>query len=789
MATMRRIYRQCILLLCVALALAGCEVVSVPLPDTQTPAPPVVPPTIGGPTPTVAAIPARVLLQRALAARAAATDSATDLSTLIQTYPDTPEATQARYYLAESYAQRERWTSAAELLRAFLAAAPQNDPLRAPALFWLARAHESAGAHEAAIATYQQYRAFATPLAPYAALRQAAQARAIGQTDIITDYLSVARAPIVRGERASAFEDAIALLRETGRPTEALDLYVELLALAEKPSYKARILSEAAALAERVGQHERANDWLVALVAQAPDTPEAAAAADQLLAAASPALTPAAAGRSYFAAERWAAAVTQLDAALTTASDPEERADLGRLRGLALRAQDDFPAALAALAEAAAASPNGTHGRQAQFDWVQTLGQSGQTERAIQGYAEFASAYPDDALVPVALDRVVQLYERLGNAEGALQARLDVGRRYPTSDEGRVALHQAGLALFTAARYAEALQAWQTLADGNSGTFRARGAYWAGRTARAAGDEAVARTFFETARAAAPDSYEGARAAETLGGLPQGASAIGAAIAEPQWAELTAWVATWAGSVPTAPLAALGFSERARLLAEVGLENEASAEWTEALRVSERQPWANLRVARAAHEAGVPYTALLAAAALVAAAPPTASPPPVALRQLLFPTPYAALVQREAAARGLDPRLLYALLRQESLFNPNATSWVGARGLGQVMPATGQGIAQDLGVTDFTLDDLYQPAVSIRFSAFYLGQRIKNLGGSVPGALAAYNGGLGNAQRWAGGATIADADRFTEGIDYAETRGYVRAVYGFWGVYQGLYAP
>jgi soluble lytic murein transglycosylase len=159
------------------------------------------------------------------------------------------------------------------------------------------------------------------------------------------------------------------------------------------------------------------------------------------------------------------------------------------------------------------------------------------------------------------------------------------------------------------------------------------------------------------------------------------------------------------------------------------------------------------------------------------------------LRRLLYPTPYPELVRREAAERGLDPRLLYALLRQESLFNPVATSWVGARGLGQVMPETGQGIAQNLEVADFTPDDLYRPAVSIRFAAFYLGRRREDMEGSVHGALSAYNGGLGNAQRWAGGSSVADPDLFTEGIDYVETRGYVRSVYGHWGVYQGLYVP
>ncbi|NTU85934.1 MAG: tetratricopeptide repeat protein, partial [Chloroflexales bacterium] len=149
---MRRALRSLILALA-ALALAACEVISAPLSgplgSAQTA------PAQVSPTPTV---PAPVLLQRALAARAAADDSAAaaDLSALIQAYPDAPEAAQARYYLAESYALRGRWTSAAELLRVFFEAAPRDEPLRAAALFWLARAPEAAGAHEAAVAAYGQ---------------------------------------------------------------------------------------------------------------------------------------------------------------------------------------------------------------------------------------------------------------------------------------------------------------------------------------------------------------------------------------------------------------------------------------------------------------------------------------------------------------------------------------------------------------------------------------------------------------------------------------------------------
>jgi soluble lytic murein transglycosylase len=161
---------------------------------------------------------------------------------------------------------------------------------------------------------------------------------------------------------------------------------------------------------------------------------------------------------------------------------------------------------------------------------------------------------------------------------------------------------------------------------------------------------------------------------------------------------------------------------------------------------------------------------------------------PEALRRLIFPTPYAELIQEQADQYSIDPLALYAMFRQESRFNPGARSGAGALGIAQVMPATGAGIAQNLQVSEFHEADLLRPAVGVRFGAFYLARQLDAMQGSLPGALAAYNGGPGNAQRWAGGNRVTDQDLFTEGIDYDETRSYVKLVVGYYGAYRRLYA-
>ncbi|NJN17747.1 MAG: transglycosylase SLT domain-containing protein, partial [Oscillochloris sp.] len=707
------------------------------------------------------------------------------LSVLLQQYPSAPESRPAALALASVYSEDGNWSSAAALL-APLAGGDPEDPLTAPAIFWLARAHEAAGAHEAAIAAYEAYLDLETPLAPYGRLRQAAQYIALGRTDAaIAGYAAVGAIPIAPIMRANALERAAALEQESGRPSAALEHLEAILAFAQDPDYRARLLSEAAALAEQSGDPLRAREFRRRIIDEHPTAPQAAATVDQLIAAGEPELSSAAVGRIFFNAERWADAATWLASAAAAAGDPAQGAELGRLWGLAVRAQGDYAGALAILAEAGARSPDSPEGRLAQLSWVQTIGQSGDRERAWQGYREFAAAYPADPLAPEALDRAAQLLDMLGDPAGAATQRLELGRAYPQSEQGQLALHQVGLARFSAADYAGAADAYAVLADNATGVAQARGAFWAAQSAQAVNDQSAAQTRLEQALSAAPTSYYGVRAAEELDRIVEGSRPLDQPLSPDEWTSLDAWAAALSGADPAAApqSPAAPFVERARLLRAVGLDSEADGEWRAGLEAADT-PRAMVAFARAAVDATEFSYSLRAAESLIDASDGN---PPIALNVLRFPTPYPGLVRNEAAANNLDPRLFYALLRQESLFDPNATSWVGARGLAQVMPETGQGIAQNLGVSDFSLNDLYRPAVSIRFGSFYLGQRIQDMNGSVHGALAAYNGGLGNSMRWAGGSTVADPDLFVELIDFPETKGYVQAVYRFYAEYRRLY--
>lgn len=137
-----------------------------------------------------------------------------------------------------------------------------------------------------------------------------------------------------------------------------------------------------------------------------------------------------------------------------------------------------------------------------------------------------------------------------------------------------------------------------------------------------------------------------------------------------------------------------------------------------------------------------------------------------------YPPGLVETVKEKAAVKSADPYLVAAVMREESHFNPEAVSPVGAMGLMQIMPSTGRQIADELG-EGFRKTSLLEPGTSIRFGSWYLGQLLKRFNGDAVLTIAGYNAGPNAAARWAG-ALPKDTDEFIESIPYDETRGYVK---------------
>ncbi len=154
---------------------------------------------------------------------------------------------------------------------------------------------------------------------------------------------------------------------------------------------------------------------------------------------------------------------------------------------------------------------------------------------------------------------------------------------------------------------------------------------------------------------------------------------------------------------------------------------------------------------------------------------------------LLFPYAFLDMVEEYGEQYDVDPLFVLAIMRQESRFQSHVSSWAGARGLMQVMPATGREIAGQMGLAGFNIDQLFDAEQSIMMGSYYLRQQLNRFDGNMYFASAAYNAGPGSMQRWQARWGDKDIYEFIENIPFDETRDYVKKVMGNYYVYKLLY--
>jgi soluble lytic murein transglycosylase len=145
------------------------------------------------------------------------------------------------------------------------------------------------------------------------------------------------------------------------------------------------------------------------------------------------------------------------------------------------------------------------------------------------------------------------------------------------------------------------------------------------------------------------------------------------------------------------------------------------------------------------------------------------------LRELTLPLRHEDVIRQQARDKDLDPALIAAVIYEESRFR-DQTSSAGAKGLMQILPDTARFIARRSGGTAFELRDLANPDINIRYGSWYLRYLLDQHDGDVALAVAAYNAGEGNVDKWvraAGGRERFDPAR---DIPFAETREYVAGV-------------
>jgi soluble lytic murein transglycosylase len=443
--------------------------------------------------------------------------------------------------------------------------------------------------------------------------------------------------------------------------------------------------------------------------------------------------------------------------------------------------------------------PNNDYWGEAWLQKAQVKVNQGDGEAALTIYHEFVDRAPDHPLAPQALWKAAQLTEQTDNAEAAGEAYMNVQTTYPESDYGPQALYQSGLQFYQTEAWVDAAVAWDTLTQiyPNS-PYRPAALLWLGKLRRQQGDDEAAQSAFEEASADAPLDYYGLRATQLA--VEPDAPIFPRTEYTPsqrtiEQTEAEEWLAEWLAletseglDKPSHILAADGRLQRGEELWRLGRFQEAKWELENLRRATRSDALSQYQLALAYRDMGLYRSSILCAARLLSMSPVTTTlNAPDFIVQLAYPTYYEDLVVENARHNDLDPLLVFALVRQESLFEGGATSIASAQGLMQVMPATGAEIAADLEwPPNYETTDLYRPYVSVRFGTHYLAKQRDRFSGRIDAALAGYNGGPSNAQRWLEQAGE-DPDRFFERISFGETRSYLERIREHLAIYQALY--
>jgi soluble lytic murein transglycosylase len=154
--------------------------------------------------------------------------------------------------------------------------------------------------------------------------------------------------------------------------------------------------------------------------------------------------------------------------------------------------------------------------------------------------------------------------------------------------------------------------------------------------------------------------------------------------------------------------------------------------------------------------------------------------------RLVYPQNYYMQVHKFASEHKNKDALITAIIREESYFNPDSQSSVGAIGLMQLMPSTAHDIGDKNGIS-FNTRNLFNPELNIRLGNIYYSTLRGSFGGKDVSAIAAYNGGIGSVSVWRTNLNYLDTDEFVEQIPYDETKNYVKKVFRSYWNYIKIY--
>ncbi len=155
--------------------------------------------------------------------------------------------------------------------------------------------------------------------------------------------------------------------------------------------------------------------------------------------------------------------------------------------------------------------------------------------------------------------------------------------------------------------------------------------------------------------------------------------------------------------------------------------------------------------------------------------------------QLLYPKPYEDSLVKYGKEKGVDPRFMLSIMRQESRYQADVKSFAAARGLMQFISTTALQMADEMKIESFRQDDLYNPPTAIRFGSHYINKIFKDFPNQPQAVAASYNGGEDRMLRWIKRAKTDDPDRYVSDVVFVQTKDYVYKVMANYRVYKMLY--
>jgi soluble lytic murein transglycosylase len=422
---------------------------------------------------------------------------------------------------------------------------------------------------------------------------------------------------------------------------------------------------------------------------------------------------------------------------------------------------------------------------------------------AAQTLLDFAALVPESTQAPEFLVSAGRIYERDNQLDLAAQTWERVANDYPGSEQTATALFWAGITRYRQNDYAGALAIFnRDLLLATAPEDQARAQFWIGKTQTQLGDHAAAQEAWQKGQAIDKTEYYSQRSRDVLlgRGLFETPSLVNLQPdLKKERQEAEAWVRirfnlpaetdlTGPGPVAQDPRFVRGTE-----LWELGMYDEARLEF-ESLRDSVNgSAMDTFRLGNHLLDIGLYRSAIFCMRQVLTLAgqdsqSASLEAPPY-FNHVRYGLYYHDLILTEEQNYGLDPLFMFSVIRQESLFEGFVQSNAGAYGLMQIVPATGQQIASEVQwPIGYNTDDLYRPNVSIRFGSYYLASNRDLFGGNMYAALAAYNGGPGNAAIWNNLAGN-DPDLLVEIIRFEETRDYVRLIYEIYGTYRMIYSP